>query len=128
MNECSNCDGSGWVCENHADRPWGGMAAPGEGCGCGAGMPCGVCNLQMASARYSEPWRQLADRAISSVESAVRETNWGQPTFGPNADEELRAEYDALRAAQVGTHPQGGDAKQAPGESLSDAVAESDAP
>jgi hypothetical protein len=32
------------------------------------------------------------------------------------------------RPAQVGTHPQGGDAKQAPGDSLSDAVAEGHAP
>jgi hypothetical protein len=30
--------------------------------------------------------------------------------------------------AQVGTHPKGGDAKQAPGASLSDAVAEGHAP
>lgn len=30
--------------------------------------------------------------------------------------------------AQVGTHPKGGDAKQAPGDSLSDAVGEADAP
>lgn len=30
--------------------------------------------------------------------------------------------------AQVGTHPKGGDAKQAPGASLSDAVGEADAP
>lgn len=41
-------------------------------------------------------WQQLADTAISHVESAVRETSWGQPTFGPDYGEELRAEYDAL--------------------------------
>jgi hypothetical protein len=33
-----------------------------------------------------------------------------------------------LANAQVGTHPQGGDAKQAPGDSLSDAVPEGNAP
>jgi hypothetical protein len=33
-----------------------------------------------------------------------------------------------IRAAQVGTHPKGGDAKQAPGASLSDAVPEGNAP
>jgi hypothetical protein len=59
--DCSNCDGSGWVCENHPDRPWEHLAAPGEGCGCGAGQPCGVCNLQMASAGFVEPWRKLAN-------------------------------------------------------------------
>ena len=35
-------------------------------------------------------WRDLALTAISSVESAVRETNWGQPTFGPDEGEEYR--------------------------------------
>lgn len=34
----------------------------------------------------------------------------------------------SVRLAQVGTHPKGGDAKQAPGASLSDAVAEGHAP
>ena len=93
---CRNCGGEGWVCENHADRPWGGTSADGEACECGAGMPCGVCNLRLASALYSEPWRELAHRAIGRVADAVNHTNWGQPAFGPYADEELQAEYDAL--------------------------------
>ena len=38
---CEKCHGCGWVCENHPDRPWGGLV-PG-GCECGAGMPC-ECN------------------------------------------------------------------------------------
>lgn len=36
---CANCDGEGWVCENHPEVPWG----EGDGCCGGAGMPC-VCN------------------------------------------------------------------------------------
>ena len=36
--ECEICNGEGWVCENHSDKPW----LEGECCG-GAGMPC-VCN------------------------------------------------------------------------------------
>lgn len=96
---CRNCAGEEWVCENHRDQPW-----P-TGCECGAGAPCPVCRPQMACANYSEPWRELADRAISYVASAVRETNWGQPTFGPDADEELRAEYDALLAKATGSPP-----------------------
>lgn len=36
---CANCDGEGWVCEDHADVPWKG----GDGCCGGAGSPC-VCN------------------------------------------------------------------------------------
>ena len=23
---CNRCDGTGWVCENHRDRPWGDMS------------------------------------------------------------------------------------------------------
>lgn len=42
MNEkhlCANCDGTGWVCEDHPEVPW----LDGEGCCGGAGSPC-VCN------------------------------------------------------------------------------------
>ncbi len=38
---CSVCNGEMWVCETHADEPWGG-----EGCRLcgGAGAPCPACN------------------------------------------------------------------------------------
>ncbi len=36
---CANCDGDGWVCENHPEVPW----RDGDGCCGGAGAPC-VCN------------------------------------------------------------------------------------
>jgi hypothetical protein len=42
---CSNCDGTGWVCENHRNRPW--ADAPStraDACACGAGAPCPKCN------------------------------------------------------------------------------------
>ena len=45
---CANCDGGGWVCENHEDHPWGGTSSREDGCGCGAGAPCPVCNKKMA--------------------------------------------------------------------------------
>ena len=38
------CADTGWVCENHPDRPW---AQPGEypnACDCCAGAPCPDCN------------------------------------------------------------------------------------
>lgn len=41
-------------------------------------------------------WRALAERAISVVDDAVRETDWGQPTFGPDAHEELMIGYNAI--------------------------------
>lgn len=37
---CEICGGSGWVCENHLDTPWGDRS--GE-CECGAGKNC-LCN------------------------------------------------------------------------------------
>ena len=39
---CQRCDSTGWVCENHDDRPW--VGSP-RACSCvGAGMPCSDCN------------------------------------------------------------------------------------
>jgi hypothetical protein len=36
---CKLCGGEGWVCEDHADKPW----VNGNECCGGAGMPC-ECN------------------------------------------------------------------------------------
>jgi hypothetical protein len=36
-SNCPICDGSGWVCEDHPDKPW-----QHDACG-GAGSPC-ICN------------------------------------------------------------------------------------
>jgi hypothetical protein len=39
--KCILCADTGWVCENHLTRPWGGPNA----CPCGgAGAPCPMCN------------------------------------------------------------------------------------
>jgi hypothetical protein len=101
--ECRNCAGAEWVCEEHMDMPWGGLSSSPHACNCGgAGAPCPACSRSMACAGYSEPWRELALRAIRMVEDAVKDTNWGQPTFGPDYGEELRAEYDALLAKARG--------------------------
>ena len=50
---CPSCHNLGTVCENHPDRPWGGLccdagafgsrACEHGACGCGAGMPCPAC-------------------------------------------------------------------------------------
>jgi hypothetical protein len=42
---CTNCDSTGWVCENHRDRPWDGVSGRLDACGCGAGAPCTKCNV-----------------------------------------------------------------------------------
>lgn len=40
---CKRCASTGWVCENHDDKPW---DADELSCGCGgAGMPCQECNV-----------------------------------------------------------------------------------
>ena len=57
---CTNCLGETWVCENHADKSW-----PVE-CECGAGMPCGACNLEMASAGF-------VDCAIRPLTAALKQ-------------------------------------------------------
>jgi len=41
------CEGTGWVCENHEDRPWGGISTSKFACECGAGVPCSICNLDL---------------------------------------------------------------------------------
>jgi hypothetical protein len=41
---CKVCDNSGWVCENHPDRPWAGFSEREDACDCGAGAPCPICN------------------------------------------------------------------------------------
>ena len=49
MSMCPRCNGCGWVCENHPERPWSGKQA----CKCGgAGMPCYV-----QSERWESPPR-----------------------------------------------------------------------
>ena len=41
---CPACDDTYWVCENHPDKPWRKPSPGVEGCECGAGMPCELCN------------------------------------------------------------------------------------
>ena len=41
---CSVCDNTGWVCEEHPDRPWRGTSQRADACDCvRVGMPC-ECN------------------------------------------------------------------------------------
>lgn len=43
MAKCSSCDDTGYVCENHPNRPWKPMSIHPKACDCGAGMPCPDC-------------------------------------------------------------------------------------
>jgi hypothetical protein len=38
------CDNTGWVCENHPDRPFKMFSKRFDACDCGAGAPCERCN------------------------------------------------------------------------------------
>lgn len=44
MSACPVCEDAAWVCENHEDRPWGGVSDSPRACECGAGSPCPKCN------------------------------------------------------------------------------------
>ena len=44
VSACQRCGGTGWVCEDHRDRPWASVSDRADACGCGAGMPCSLCN------------------------------------------------------------------------------------
>ncbi len=44
----------------------------------------------------AEKWRDLALKAVDCVNDAERETNWGQPLFGPSCWERLRDEQNEL--------------------------------
>lgn len=46
-------------------------------------------------------WKDLALRAIDAIHAAERETDWGQPTFGPSVWERLRDEQNELLAATL---------------------------
>jgi hypothetical protein len=52
--------------------------------------------LARVRADEREAWKQLALAAIDCVGDACRETNWGQPTFGPSTYERLAAQQDEL--------------------------------
>jgi hypothetical protein len=40
---CKHCDDTGWVCEDHGDRPVKGDSARADACDCAAAI-CPVCN------------------------------------------------------------------------------------
>ncbi|MCC8968189.1 hypothetical protein H8A95_39270 [Bradyrhizobium sp. Pear76] len=58
---CAACDDSGWVCENHPDRPAFGDRA----CECGgAGAPCDKCNQvgERETPRLPKGFKTLVDK------------------------------------------------------------------
>ena len=57
-SSCRRCGDTGWVCENHRTRPWGGASDHNDACACGAGAPCALCNTEEPpQARWDLPRR-----------------------------------------------------------------------
>lgn len=70
-SDCGNCSGVEWVCENHEDRPWGGLSADPMACECGAGAPCPVCNREMACVPYLPSWRSISSAPVDGTEVLI---------------------------------------------------------
>jgi hypothetical protein len=68
---CDLCDDTGWVCEDHADRPLKGDSKRADGCSFGAGMPCPRC-------RRDSRHVDLVPRLLSDT-PIVRVRKWGSP-------------------------------------------------
>jgi hypothetical protein len=60
---CAVCDNTGWVCENHPERPRKGFSKRADACDCGAGAPCDLCNPSDANQapRMPESFTPTAD-------------------------------------------------------------------
>lgn len=56
---CPSCAWSGWVCEDHEDRPSNVVTDGGCNCG-GAAVPC-VCNPEAIYAGWLEVWAVRTD-------------------------------------------------------------------
>jgi hypothetical protein len=65
---CANCHDAYWVCENHPARPWEPHSDSEDACGCGAGMPCPVCNT-------GDPPRMEWSEVICSVDAIAMEAD-----------------------------------------------------
>jgi hypothetical protein len=60
---CSACGDTGWVCEAHANQPWGDHP---NACQCGEpGMPCPACN---PAGCISEPPAEISAATIEAAE------------------------------------------------------------
>ena len=116
-NGCRNCANCGWVCENHPDRPWGGLSANPYACECGAGAPCGVCNLKMASAGYVERERDNIIAFLKAQPESYSGWNPHDEQYDDGANGMMRWVIGALerredRAAIVDQSPEGRDAQR----------------
>lgn len=67
--ECEHCQDELWVCEAHPDKPW--NAKLPNGCDCGAGAPCPVCNENLERGHG-------LDHVLVSVDGKPGDKGWVQ--------------------------------------------------
>jgi hypothetical protein len=102
---CLNCDNTGWVCEEHPDRPWRGTSQREDACDCvKVGMPCEACN---PSGGIDEP------PAISPIARVTLDRNKG-PRHLHGAPELVAPPFATAR------HSECNDARHARRRALSD--------
>lgn len=101
--QCRNCSGCGWVCENHRDTPWAGLVDGPECCG-GAGSPCPVCNPEMACAGYvsraleaaQAPNEEVLAEALFNLSARLKDAGFLDDDANHAAYEAVVAAFSAL--------------------------------
>ena len=72
--KCENCDATGWVCENHPDRPWRAFSSRSDPCDCGArGIVRGLQPIRCrSSAGYISNRLQIRHRRFAALNLGFR--------------------------------------------------------
>ena len=92
---CSNCDDTGWVCENHMSLPWAEMSDAIFSCGCGAGAPCPSCGVQGITSDANEINKVKAktrSEEITGITPVIDPTTSSLPTGSKKAEYLARLE------------------------------------
>lgn len=74
---CNRCNATGWVCENHPDRPWRGKSSREDSCECGAGAPCPDCGATGGRECSTEAKQMHGVTALlQDIEDALMDEGW----------------------------------------------------
>ena len=81
---CLVCDNTGWVCEEHPDRPWRGNSQRADACDCGAGMPC-ECNpcggIDEPPKLSPQTLKEAFDACFNPALGSLTEDDWARPAI-----------------------------------------------
>lgn len=86
---CAMCAGSKWVCENHPNYPWSGIANVKPCCG-GAGAPCRKCN-HLSQQPDCTPCERTVRLCQTTVRNRMVEQEWPPQDGDQQIDEVLEA-------------------------------------